>query len=260
MRRWCTCVALAVFAATALAAAAPAAQEQKSQAVGVAPITKQDAAPRDSALRAAVRNAVTEAAMAMLPATFVAPAPAPDQPEREPNAWLAEKLGDDPFVYVTRFRIVEDRGRRPAMFSADRSVEYEYVVLAEVSLNADAIRAQMEKLGLVERSARGPTQKILLVVEGLTSYKPLALVRETLAKDRGVRSVLPVEFTPGRAVLAVDSDRDAAALVDGLSQRAPEGLSIVRVEQDAGRATVRVQWQPPAPPPTAEKPVPIDME
>jgi hypothetical protein len=261
MRR--TGAALALVLA-ALASAPGAAQEQKTQAVGVAPITDKDPAPRDSALRAAVRTAVAEAAAAMLPGDFVPPTPAPAaaDAERDPNAWLAEKLGDDPYVYVTRFRIAEDRGRRPAMFSADRSVEYEYVVLAEVTLDLDAIRARMEKLGLAERAARGPSHEVTLVVEGLTSYAPLAAVRKALARERGVRSVLPVEFTAGRAVLAVDSDVDAPGLVDRLTRRAPEGLHVIALDQAPSRATVRVDWQPSAPapaaPPTAAKPGPID--
>ena len=63
MRRWCAAVAFASLAGAALAGASIAAQEQKSQAVGVAPITKGDATPRDSALRAAVRNAVTDGSL-----------------------------------------------------------------------------------------------------------------------------------------------------------------------------------------------------
>jgi hypothetical protein len=257
MRRWFTLVALV---GVALAAAPAAAQEQKVASVGVAPIAENDPTPRDSALRAAVRTAVAEAAAAMLPASFTPPTPPAGEAEREPNAWLSQKLGNDPFVYVTRFRVVEDRGRRPAMFSADRSAQFEYVVLAEVTLDLDAIRAKMEKLGLAERGTRGPAREVTLVVEGLTSYVPLAMVRKTLERDRGVRSVRAVEFTTGRAVLAVDADEDAAGLAAGLARRAPEGLAVTMVEQAPARATVRVDWQPPvpaappAPPPTVGKP------
>jgi hypothetical protein len=253
MRRACALLAIAFAAAVAPIAA----EEQKVASVGVAPITEGDSAPRDSALRAAVRTAVAEAAATMLPASYPVPTPAAGEPEREPNAWLSEKLGDDPFAYVTRFRIVEDRGKRPAMFTSDRSAEFEYVVLAEVNLDLDAIRARMEKLGLAEHGTRGPAREVVLVVEGLTSYKPLALVQDVLKRDRGVRSVRPIEFTTGRAVLAVDADEDAAGLVTGLTRRAPEGLTVTMVEQAAERATVRVEWQPPAPPsppPTPGKP------
>ena len=245
--------ALLALAFAALGSTPAAAQEQKVASVGVALISEGDPAPRDSALRAAVRTAVAEAAAGMLPANFVAPTPAPGEAEREPNAWLSAKLGD-PFAYVTRFRIVEDRGKRPAMFTADRTAEFEYVVLAEVNLNLDAIRAAMEKLGLAEHGTRGPAREVTLVVEGLTTWKPLALVQETLKRDRGVRSVRPVEFTSGRAVLAVDADEDAAGLVASLTRRAPEGLGVTTVEQGPARATVRVEWQPPAPPATVGKP------
>jgi hypothetical protein len=154
------------------------------------------------------------------------------------------------------------------LFSTDRAVESEYVVLAEVNLDHDKIRAKMEQLGLAQQSARGPSREVRIVVEGLDSYEPLAIVRKALARERGVRSVLPVEFTAGRAVLAVDADDDAAALVERLTRRAPEGLTVVMVEQAPGRATVRVDWQPPAPvptappttPPTAAKPGAIDTQ
>jgi hypothetical protein len=171
---------------------------------------------------------------------------------QDPNGWLAERLGPDPFAYVTRFRILEDRGRRPAMFARDREVEFEYVVLAEVQLDLDAIRERMEKLGLAERGAGGQQRRVQIVVEGLTSYPPLQRVRETLARDRGVRSVVPVEFTRGRAVLEVDSDRGADALVAELSRRAPEGLRIEAVDSGPDRATVRVEWQPPEAVPAAD--------
>ena len=52
-------------------------------------------------------------------------------------------------------------------------------------------------------------------------------------------------------MLAVDADHDAAALVARLTRRAPEGLRVVLVEQGPDRATVRVDWQPPAPAPAA---------
>jgi hypothetical protein len=177
----------------------------------------------------------------------------PDAGPGEPNAWLAARLGDDPFVYVTRFRILEDRGRRPAMFATDPDVEFEYVVVAEVNLDLDAIRKRMETLGLAQRGQRGSGRQLTLVIEGLTSYQPLAMLREALASDRGVRSVVPVEFTQRRAVLAVDADRDVGRLVEDLSRRAPEGLRIVMVDQGPGSATLLVEWRPPAPATAGEK-------
>jgi hypothetical protein len=240
------------LAAIALAALPAGAQEQRAESVGVAPITGRDSVPRDTALRAAVQGAVVSAAAAMLPASFTPPEPAPEDAPGEPNAWLAERLGDDPFVYVTRFRILEDRGRRPAMFAADRDVEFEYVVVAEVNLDLDAIRARMEKLGFVASVQRASGRQVILVLEGLSSYQPVAIVRKALASDRGVRSVVPVEFTERRAVLAVDADRGVGRLVEDLTRRAPEGLRIVTVDQGPASATLLVEWQPPAPAPASD--------
>ncbi len=245
LRRSARLLGLAWIAIAPLPAAA---EEQRAESVGVAPITGKDSAPRDTALRAAVQGAVVSAAAAMLPADFRAPVePAPEDGSGEPNAWLAKRLGNDPFVYVTRFRILEDRGRRPAMFAADRDVEFEYVVVAEVNLDLDAIRERMEKQGFVSRAPQASGRQLTLVLEGLSSYRPVAIVLETLESDRGVRSALPVEFTERRAVLAVDADRDIGRLVEDLRRRAPEGLRVVTVDQGPASATLLVEWQPPEP-------------
>ncbi len=246
--------AVALAIGVALSGSVARAQSQRAEALGVAPITKDVASPRDSALRAAVRSAVASAAAAMLPANYTPPAPPAhdEHAQADPNAWLAERLGGDPFAYVTRFRILEDRGRRPATITAGRDAEYEYVVLAEVQLDLDAIRERMEQIGLAERRGNGQERRVLIVVEGLTSYPPLQKVRETIAHDRSVRSVVPVEFTRGRAVLAVDSDRGADAIVASLTQRAPEGLRITPVDQGPDHATVRAEWQPPQSTPAAD--------
>ena len=93
--------------------------------------------------------------------------------------------------------------------------------------------------------------------DSATARWPLAVSLEDMAfptvvvlDDDTARSGTTDSLTPGRAVLAVDSDQDAAGLVAALTRRAPEGLSVVMVDQAPTRATVRIGWQPPAPPPT----------
>ncbi len=236
--------ALAWIAVLASAAAAAAVES-----VGVAPITKDVTDPREAAVRAAVADAVTNAAMEMLPDDFTPPDGeiGPDGEPISPSAWVEQHLGDDPYVYATRFRIREDRGRRHAMFSGQSDVDYEYVVVADIDLDLDAVRARLAALGLVSPGSGGSAQEVRLVVEGLTSYRPLAQLRKALAADRGVRSVVPIEFTDGRAVLAIDADRGAGQLAAGLADRPPDGLRVMTVEEDPGQATVLVEEIPEAP-------------
>jgi len=243
---------IACLVATLGAVAAPA-ETRREESVGVAPIRDDETAPRDAALHAAVRSAVLRVAAELLPADFIPPEPAtrPDGEAEAPGDWLAERLGDDPFAYVSSFRILEDRGRRPAMFAGDPDVEHEYVVVADVSVDVGALRDRVASLGLLAPRSGASGRELRLVIEGLTHYLPLAMLRETLQEDRGVRSVVPVEFTAGRAVLAVKADRDATALVADLSRRAPEGLKIVPVDQGPDEATLLVEWRPPAPPDAA---------
>jgi hypothetical protein len=127
------------------------------------------------------------------------------------------------------------------MFASDPAVESEYVVVAEVTLDADAIRARLETLGLVAAERPQGHQRVVLVVEGLRHYGPLAELRRLLLDDPRVRSADPVEFRRGRAVLAVDADRDAPGLVADLQRRAPEGLRIDVLDQGRDGATLRVE-------------------
>ena len=190
----------------------------------------------------------------MLPAGFAARRPPPGEAEREPNAWLAEKLGDDPFAYVTRFRIVEDRGKRPAMFSTDRSAEFEYVVLAEVNLDLDAIRAKMETLGLAEHGARGPAREVDARGRGRSpSYQPLALVqRDARARSRRALGACRSSSRAGAPCSPWTPTRTPRALVASLSRRAPEGLRVAMVEQGARRARpCASSGSRPRPPPAA---------
>ncbi len=242
-------VAWIALVAFALAAAATA-ETRREESVGVAPIRDGDDAPRDQAMAEAVRGAVVNVAKGLLPAGFVPPDPGvgEDGLPEEPDAWLAKRLGEDPFVYVTRIRMLEDRGRQEAMFATDPEVEEEYVVLADVTVDVDAVRERLAELGLLRPSSPGTRRSVTLVVQGLSHPRPLRILREVLEDDGGVESVVPIEFTRDRAVLAVRSNRDAPALVDALETYAPEELQIVVVDQRAREATLLIDWRPPPPP------------
>ncbi|MEM7411031.1 MAG: hypothetical protein AAF430_12415 [Myxococcota bacterium] len=237
---------------------AAAAEERREESVGVAPIvlaedgSEPDGIPRDAALEAAIGAAVLRTAKSLLPADFLPPEPEPPEvpgteppPEPTPDEWLAERLGGDPFVYATRFSILEDRGRRPAMFSKTPDVEFEYVVLAAVFVDVSSIRDRLGALGLLAAGSPDAERAWTLVVEDLHDYAPLAVLRRSLAERGGVEAVVPVEFTVSRAVLRVDADRSPRDLLAELERTAPEGLKLVPVELEEDRATLLVEWRPP---------------
>ena len=257
MKRWCIeAVGWIAVATIGLGAMSATAELRREESVGVAPILEDDGVPRDAAMTEAVRGAVLRTAKDLLPAGFTPPDPAigEDGLPEEPDAWLEARLGDDPFVYVSRFRILEDRGRQEAMFATDPEVLEEYVVVADVSVDVDAVRERLAELGLQRPSTGGSGRSVMLVIQGLTHHQPLRMLRQVLEDEGGVDSVVPVEFTSGRAVLAVRSNRDAPALVEALQNRAPEGLQVVVVDQRAREATLLIDWR--APPPPAEEDVP----
>ena len=249
----------------ALVAVGAGAEERREESVGVAPIvvaedgSEPEVIPRDAALEAAIGAAVLRTAKSLLPADFLPPEPEPPEvpgaeppPEPSPDDWLAERLGDDPFVYATRFSILEDRGRRPAMFAREPGVEFEYVVLAAVIVDVASVRDRLGSLGLLAAGSPDSQRAWTLVVEELDDYVPLAVLRRTLTDRGGVEAVVPVEFTVSRAVLRVEADRSPRDLLADIERTAPEGLKVVPVELGDDRVTLLVEWRPPIEPTPAE--------
>lgn len=239
-------VTLALVLAAAFAAAAEPARAVES--VGIAPIADDESNASADAVRNAVRAALLRSARELLPEDFVPPEPPASGGEEEmpgPDDWLEERLGEDPFVYASSFRILEDRGRRPAMFSSDPEVEFEYVVVVDVVLDRGSIRERMEALGLLEAERPASLRELSLVLQGLRSYRPVAMVRQTLESDPRVSSVLTARFSEGSVELRVQAETDARRLVSELRSRAPEGLSVVAVEVGEERATLLVDVETP---------------
>ena len=205
-----------------IAAPAGAADVRAVEALGAVPIAPDGGSrrsPRDVALHRALREAVWRVAIEELDAVAVVAA------EEE----VAAALGDDPLVYATRFRIVEDRGERPALFSDDPEVENEYVVLAEVHVDADRVRQRLSTAGLM-RLPSGEIQRIrtrLTLVE-VRSWAEIQAVR-TLLREVGAGTAVPVDLVRGRAVLAVESAHSPEALVDALLAAAPPELRLERL-------------------------------
>lgn len=198
-------------------------------AVALYPDARPRRPPRDAAMRRALAGAVWRTATEEL-RDF--------DPERDGPA-LSAALGDEPLDFATRFRIVEDRGPRPALFTDEPGVEEEYVVVVQAHVDVDRVRQRLRERGLLARpSGDARHRRVYVVIEEVTSYGSYRAVK-TLLDELGVDQAVPVELERGRAVLAVDGSRSADQLLRALLRSAPPGLSLVPLESHEG--TVRLQ-------------------
>ena len=175
---------------------------------------------------------------------------------------LRDALGRETVAYTRSFRIVEDQGERPALFTSDPDVATEYVVLMEVQVEVERVRLRLEEMGLLTPLEAAELTAIRLEIRGLTHYGGyqalLALLQGELVAAEGV---LPRNFAPGQVVVTVEGDWAPEELMDRLQAAAPANLSIEAMEPDPpaegaptgeiGPPTLRLQvaWAPPAPAP-----------
>lgn len=188
--------------------------------------------PRQAALREGLGEAARAAAFEML-----AEARVPADPES-----VAEALGDDPFAYVLRFRLLEDYGERRARAVDDAGAEWEYAVRLEVHVDRDRVRERLASAGLLPVDP-GPTslRTIRVAVEGLTEYPAYRAIRDSLAGQAA--SVRPVEFIPGQATLEVETERSPEELLSGLFETLPEEVRVAPIEVDRNELRIRADPQ-----------------
>jgi len=230
LSRLALAAALAAFATAA--AAGEIRQLESVGAVAIGGETTANEPPHDAAVRAALQEAAQRLALELLSADF-------DPIGAEPA--IAQALGSDPFQYATVYRILEDRGERPALFVDDPEVESEYVVVVEAHLDVDRIRQRMAANGLLAPSGEARWVQVHVVIEGLESYGAYAALRRVLIEEGGARSTTPLEMERGRAVLQVVSDREASALLEALLAARPQNLRIVPLSARRGTLRLRVR-------------------
>ena len=258
-----------LIAAPVAPAAAVDDEVRRMEAVGAFPIDSKrtpKTAPRDAAVRAAVRDAVRRIARALRPPEFVVPIVAEESDAAEGDeltaasdegldaaadeaaleAWLDQVLGDDPFEFATRFRILEDRGVRRALLSGAPDAEKEYVVVVEVYVDVGRVLERLRSGGALFAPAGDESLfRIRLVAEGIDSFAAYDALRRTLAATPGVRAVLPVELQRGRVEFEIDAEREVFTVLDDLLAVAPPALRIIPLETQDDRVTVLVDWQEP---------------
>jgi hypothetical protein len=231
----CTRFALLAVALTGLATVARA-ELQRLEVLGVVPAREQapkGISPRQAALRAGVADAVLQTALRLA-------VEAGGAPELEP---LGQVLGEDPFAYAVRFRLLEDRGEHRRRFLKDPEVQWEYVVLIEVHLDLDRVRERLAETGLLGPvEPAGPVRAVRVAVEGLGSFQSYQAIRERLRRE--ARSFGLLEFAPGRAVIELETDRSTQELLDRLLADLPEGLQIAPIEVDEKELRIRTLESP----------------
>ncbi len=240
--RWAASWALVLSVAGAWAAAA---EVRKVEAVGaIAMDTKNSPRnPRDAALQAALREAVRRVALEMLP----------DRDPNEEQPELDAALGDQTQEFVSGYRILDDRGERPALFLEDPKAETEYAMIVEVQVDSDRVRDRLAAAGLLEPSGDARRVRIRLEIRGVESYAVYRAIR-TLLDEVGVRSAVPVEMERGRVVLDVDGDREGEELLADLLRAAPENLTILPIASDYDRLTLRARFHGAAAAPASSQP------
>lgn len=236
----------ALALALALAAAPAAAELRRVEIEGLAAADDGGAgagALREAALRAGVAAAVDQVALELLrDAGRLPPGLAPPE--------LGPILGGARSDYAARFRILRDEGPRGAAPGVDGAG---WAVMAEVFVEVDRVRARLVEAGLLAPAAApvAESRRVHVVLEGLASYRGYAWARRTLVEAGAAASALPVELERGRAVLAVETDREADALARTLAAAVPAGWRVDVVALDSASVTLRIAEAPPAAPPPA---------
>lgn len=268
---WLASLLLVVVALVIVAPTALHADARRLEAVGAVPIEPGASARtslRDAAIQRALREAVSRIARELLlEAEATVPLPpgsAPDQgdPVRRPDGVtedpaeeeLDRVLGKQMVRYTSRFRIVEDRGEMPAMFSESPTATSEYVVVVDVQVEVEQVRQRLIEGGLLVEVGQtlGSARRFRLEVEGLSRYPAYAAFLELLRAESGDPSVQPEAFEPGRVSFIVAAEDEPREFMWRLIQRRAPGFEIeplpARGEADTARALrLAVQWTPPEP-------------
>jgi len=254
-------------------AGAVGAELRTLEAVGSVPImlTGESAiAPRDAAVEAALREAVTRVAQEFL-ADRVLEEPNDDpNPLHDPESlddadlisadspWGEDEavsdqvsfdldaiLGSRMVPYTSRFRVIEDRGRRPALFAEDPAIREEYVVIVEVQIDVERVRARLVEAELIPAGAGGAVSNaVVLEVEGLKRYSAFQDFRGLLIDRLDVRGVTPLEIRRGHVVLDVATEATPVEFLEALLTVAPPHMEIVPRHARGSRIHVVVRWHP----------------
>lgn len=167
----------------------------------------------------------------------------PGEEPEEPNFRVI--LGKKMEIYTSRYRMLEDRGEGPAIFTADPEATTEYVVVLEVFIDVGPVRRKLVRAGLLPAGGESVMAgRVRIEVEGLVSYPGYLALRTLLQDDFGAISVVPVEMERGRALLEVETADDPQGLLDKITRFQQADLEIVPLVPDGADLRLAVNWTP----------------
>lgn len=221
-RRDVRTLAALVAAACLAAGGAGAADRVEVEAVGVAPAADAGGG-RQAAIAAGVAEAVLRVAGDLAREGGATTA--------DPEA-LRAALGNDPFRFVSSYRLVEDRGEGPSRLLGDPSVEREHAVIVAVQVERARVRGRLQGAGLLGGTTPSPagSRSLVLTIDGLPSYGAWSRVARALAAQGG--PVRPVEFARGRVVAELETSEPSLALVARLQRALGDSLPLGVVTAD----------------------------
>jgi len=162
---------------------------------------------------------------------------------------LERVLGDNPRQYTNRFELIEDRGVRPRRFvqNGDPNLTSEYVLIARVDVDETSVRRALEQSGLLAPLAAEKPEMLghtRIVLSDVSTYSIYEAVLETLRERVRVNSVTPVEFQPGVAVLAVESDLAPEAIGRALQIHLPKEFAVAAMQVNGSEIDLRIEAVP----------------
>ncbi|MFL2935208.1 MAG: hypothetical protein ACJZ7Z_00640, partial [Myxococcota bacterium] len=174
---------------------------------------------------------------------------------------VRKALGSNMVPYTKSFRIIDDQGERPAIFTQTLDSANEYVVVIEVDVEADSVRKKLEEKGLIEVQKRLRREGITLDLQGLVDYRLYSAMIDLLKGPTiQAATVIPEAFAQRRAELRVEGTWSASELETLIYSGVPSNLSLVTLEVNDGEAasplwpwetssgpklSLRVGWAPP---------------
>ena len=195
------------------------------EVVGAVPVSDSGSRfkmPKEQAIDEALLEGVSRVAEEFLIEADPALPPVPDQRDR-----LRSALGPDMVPYTRSFRIVEDQGERPVLFTEHPDAATEYVVVVSVEVETERIREQLIRSGLLVDEGQGVVRGYELHVKGLSHYRGyLALIELLESESVGVKMVTPRAMGSEGLTVLVEADFDPATLLERLRAAAPSNLEI----------------------------------